>query len=207
LPHTPQPTKNSDVVFTAAFGAEALLKILAFTFRRYIANATNKLDLTIVVTSVLLLALDSAELEAVKALRVLRAIKPLRALTRSAGMRLVLKSVTMSLASMANVSLVVALFFLIFAIMGVQLFGGKMWSCNDGSVPDQAACVGAFVDPDTGAMAPREWTNAPLNFDHVGNALVALFAVATLNGYAEIVDDGGVWAGGLEGLGGGVLVG
>lgn len=26
------------------------------------------------------------------------------------------------------------------------MFYGKFWSCNDTSVPDQAACVGTFVD-------------------------------------------------------------
>jgi hypothetical protein len=56
-----------------------------------------------------------------QALRVLRAIKPLRALTRSAGMQLIFKSLTMSLAAMGNVSVVVMLFFLIFAILGVQV--------------------------------------------------------------------------------------
>lgn len=81
----------ADVAFTAIFGVEAALKILAFTFRGYIASATNKVDLLIVAISVLLLALDVAEIQAIKALRVLRAAKPLRALTRSAGMRLVFK--------------------------------------------------------------------------------------------------------------------
>jgi hypothetical protein len=56
-----------------------------------------------------------------QALRVLRAIKPLRVLTRSAGMQLIFKSLTMSLAAMGNVSVVVMLFFLIFAILGVQV--------------------------------------------------------------------------------------
>jgi hypothetical protein len=56
-----------------------------------------------------------------QALRVLRAIKPLRALTRSAGMQLIFKSLTLSLAAMGNVSIVVMLFFLIFAILGVQV--------------------------------------------------------------------------------------
>lgn len=37
---------------------------------------------------------------------------------RSAGMRLVFKSLTLSLAAMANVSLLLVLFFLIFAILG-----------------------------------------------------------------------------------------
>ena len=50
---------------------------------------------------------------------------------------LVFRSVTLSLASMANVSIVVGLFFLIFAIMGVQLFGGRFWTCNDTSVADK----------------------------------------------------------------------
>ena len=52
-------------------------------------------------------------------------------------MMLVFRSVTLSLASMANVSIVVGLFFLIFAIMGVQLFGGRFWTCNDVSVANK----------------------------------------------------------------------
>lgn len=51
----------------------------------------------------------------------LRAIKPLRALTRSAGMQQIFKSLTLSLAAMGNVSVVVLLFFLIFAILGTQV--------------------------------------------------------------------------------------
>lgn len=61
----------------------------------------------------------------------------------------------MSLAAMANVSLVVMLFFIIFAILGLQLFCGKFYSCNDGSVPDKAACTGTYVDPDTGLVRPE----------------------------------------------------
>lgn len=61
----------------------------------------------------------------------------------------------MSLAAMANVSLVVALFFLIFAILGVQLFSGKFWACTDASVPDHAACVGNFTSPATGRVSGR----------------------------------------------------
>jgi hypothetical protein len=35
------------------------------------------------------------------------------------------------------------------------------------------------------------WSNAAYNFDHLGSALVSLFVVATLNGFAEIMDSGG----------------
>lgn len=82
-----------------------------------------------------------------QALRVLRAIKPLRALTRSAGMQLVFRSVTLSLAAMVNVSIVCVLFFLIFAILGVQLFSGKFYSCNDTTVANKAECLCLDVNP------------------------------------------------------------
>jgi hypothetical protein len=44
------------------------------------------------------------------------------------------RSLTLSLAAMGNVSIVVLLFFLIFAILGVQLFCGLFYSCNDATV-------------------------------------------------------------------------
>ena len=63
-------------------------------------------------------------------LRALRAIKPLRMLTRSAGMRMVFKSIVLSLAAMANVSIVLIIFFFIFAILGTQLFMGLLARCG-----------------------------------------------------------------------------
>jgi hypothetical protein len=63
-------------------------------------------------------------------------------------MMLVFRSVTLSLASMANVSIVVGLFFLIFAIMGVQLFGGRFWTCNDISVANKVSYPSAMHVPD-----------------------------------------------------------
>lgn len=86
-----------------------------------------QVDLVIVASSILVLVLESTSFNYVKGFRVLRAIKPLRALTRSAGMLLVFRSVTLSLKAMANVSIVCLLFFVIFAILGVQLFSGRFY--------------------------------------------------------------------------------
>ena len=72
-------------------------------------------------------------------LRALRAIKPLRMLTRSAGMRMVFKSIVLSLAAMANVSIVLIIFFFIFAILGTQLFMGLLARC--GAVWGMCGCV------------------------------------------------------------------
>lgn len=49
----------SDVVFTAAFTLEALLKVLAFGFRPYVSFFQNQVDLLIVVSSIIMLVLDT----------------------------------------------------------------------------------------------------------------------------------------------------
>lgn len=105
---------------------------------------TNKLDLLIVLVSLVLVLIPSDDLQVLKGLRILRALKPLRALSKSDGMRLVFKSLTLSMAAMGNLSLICVLFFLIFAILGVQVFAGKFYSCNDTSVPNKAACQGEY---------------------------------------------------------------
>ena len=43
----------------------------------------------------------------------------------------------MSLAAMGNVTVVLCLNFIIFGIMGVNLFGGRFYSCNDTTVPNK----------------------------------------------------------------------
>ncbi|KAG2448926.1 hypothetical protein HYH02_006274 [Chlamydomonas schloesseri] len=179
----------SNVGFTIIFAIEALLKSFAYTFVAYIKRVTNQVDFLIVVASILeiILLTITTSVGAVSALRVLRAFKPLRLLTRSAGMRLVFKSVTMSLMSMANVSVVCILFFLIFAILGVQLFSGRFYRCNDDTVAGQTECVGNFTDPLTNSTLERHWSNDFPNFDNTGNALLCCFITATLNGYTEIM--------------------
>jgi hypothetical protein len=111
-------------------------------------------DALIVVTSLILLALEKSKVEILNSLKVLRAIKPLRALTRSQGMQLIFKSVSLSLAAMANVSMVVLLLMLIFAILGVQLFHGKFKYCTDPSVQWKVDCIGTFKDATGGVSCP-----------------------------------------------------
>jgi Ion transport protein len=93
----------------------------------YYESFGMQLDALIVCNSIIISAAETAKLSAVKALRVLRAVKPLRTLTHCSGMLLVLRSITMSLAAMAHVSLLVLMFFIIFGILGVQLFSGKFY--------------------------------------------------------------------------------
>jgi len=87
--------------------------------------------------------------------------------------------------AMVNVSIVMLMFFVIFGILGVQVFNGRFYRCTDPSAVDRGACTGFYYDAATGAPAQREWKNRYLNFDDLPNALVSLFVISTLDGTAS----------------------
>jgi hypothetical protein len=56
----------SDMVFTICFAIEALMKVVAFGFKPYICFFQNQVDFTIVLTSLVMLTLDTMDLEIIK---------------------------------------------------------------------------------------------------------------------------------------------
>lgn len=59
--------------------------------------------------------------------------------------------------------------------------------CNNLAVERMDQCTGVFFDPDKEAYIDAKWTNAHFNFDHLGNALLALFVTVTQDGYNDIM--------------------
>ncbi|MEQ2187750.1 hypothetical protein GOODEAATRI_007760, partial [Goodea atripinnis] len=74
-------------------------------------------------------SLGYSDFSAIKSLRTLRALRPLRALSRFEGMRVVVNALIGAIPSIMNVLLVCLIFWLIFSIMGVNLFAGKFGKC------------------------------------------------------------------------------
>jgi hypothetical protein len=44
-----------------------------------------------------------------------------------------------------------------------------------------------YVEPRSGELVPRKWSNAFPNFDNVGSSLLVCFITASLNGYTEVM--------------------
>lgn len=78
-------------------------------------------------------------------------------------------------------------FWFLFGILGINLWAGRFWYCNDLSVSGRTACVGNYTNH-VGLVKPREWVNRPVNFDNILHALLALFQVASLDGWSEIAE-------------------
>lgn len=75
--------------------------------------------------------------------------------------------------------------------MGVQFFSGRFYKCKDSEgevlLPSEVANKSQCL-----AMAATHnysWVNSNINFDNVLNGYLALFQVATYEGWMEVMDD------------------
>ncbi|XP_039188145.1 sodium channel protein type 1 subunit alpha isoform X5 [Crotalus tigris] len=184
----------ADKVFTYIFILEMLLKWVAYGYQTYFTNAWCWLDFLIVDVSLVSLtanALGYSELGAIKSLRTLRALRPLRALSRFEGMRVVVNALLGAIPSIMNVLLVCLIFWLIFSIMGVNLFAGKFYHCVNTTtgemfkideVANMSECENLINANET-----ARWKNVKVNFDNVGFGYLSLLQVATFKGWMDIM--------------------
>uniref|UniRef100_A0A3Q3QWW3 Sodium channel protein n=1 Tax=Monopterus albus TaxID=43700 RepID=A0A3Q3QWW3_MONAL len=198
----------ADKIFTYIFILEMLLKWVAYGFAKYFTNAWCWLDFLIVDVSLVSLvanAMGYSDLGAIKSLRTLRALRPLRALSRFEGMRVVVNALLGAIPSIFNVLLVCLIFWLIFSIMGVNLFAGKYHRCvsknsdepfNTSQVNNETECdtlgnvARSQVNNETECTAlgnVSHWKNLKINFDNVGMGYLALLQVATFKGWMDIM--------------------
>ncbi|XP_052452503.1 sodium channel, voltage gated, type V-like, alpha b isoform X1 [Carassius gibelio] len=181
----------ADKIFTYIFILEMGLKWIAYGFRKYFTNYWCWLDFLIVDVSLVSLVanmLGYSDFGAIKSLRTLRALRPLRALSRFEGMRVVVNALIGAIPSIMNVLLVCLIFWLIFSIMGVNLFAGKFGRCvnrtgfihNASFINNKSECLEMN-------STQYYWTKVKVNFDNVGAGYLALLQVATFKGWMEIM--------------------
>ncbi|XP_028423749.1 sodium channel protein type 4 subunit alpha A isoform X1 [Perca flavescens] len=184
----------ADKVFTYIFIIEMLLKWVAYGFKTYFTNAWCWLDFFIVDISLISLAanwMGYAELGPIKSLRTLRALRPLRALSRFEGMRVVVNALVGAIPSIFNVLLVCLIFWLIFSIMGVNLFAGKFYRCINTTTEELFPIT--EVNNRSDCMAVKEatkearWVNVKVNYDNVGLGYLSLLQVSTFKGWMDIM--------------------
>uniref|UniRef100_H0XBM7 Sodium channel protein n=1 Tax=Otolemur garnettii TaxID=30611 RepID=H0XBM7_OTOGA len=185
----------TDRVFTFIFVFEMLLKWVAYGFKKYFTNAWCWLDFLIVNISLISLTakiLEYSEIAPIKALRTLRALRPLRALSRFEGMRVVVDALVGAIPSIMNVLLVCLIFWLIFSIMGVNLFAGKFWRCINTTNDDFSLVSLSTVNNKSDCENQNStgnlfWVNVKVNFDNVAMGYLALLQVATFKGWMDIM--------------------
>ncbi|XP_037836555.1 voltage-dependent T-type calcium channel subunit alpha-1G isoform X4 [Kryptolebias marmoratus] len=183
----------SNYIFTAIFVAEMTVKIVAlgwfFGDKAYLRSSWNILDGMLVMISVIdiLVSLISNSgtkiLGMLRVLRLLRTLRPLRVISRAPGLKLVVETLMSSLKPIGNIVVICCAFFIIFGILGVQLFKGKFFVCDGGDVrniTNKSDCL----------QANHKWVRHKYNFDNLGQALMSLFVLASKDGWVDIMYNG-----------------
>ncbi|GMH73651.1 hypothetical protein TrRE_jg10895 [Triparma retinervis] len=201
--------KALDKVFTYIFTLEMALKVVALGFYwtkfAYLKDSWNRLDFLIVVSSLVDLIISSTtsgiEIGFLKVVRLLRVLRPLRTIKRNKNLSQVVNAIIGSFMSVVNVVIIVSLITGVFAILGMGLFGGLFWQCNDANVMEQTLCNGTFTtsyvhefsngtQSNVELVLDREWQNYMWNFDSFLGSVSTLFIVASMEGWFEIAEKG-----------------
>ncbi|XP_038568913.1 voltage-dependent T-type calcium channel subunit alpha-1I isoform X1 [Micropterus salmoides] len=183
----------SNYIFTVIFVGEMMIKVVAlglyFGNGVYLQSSWNVLDGVLVFVSLvdILVSIASAGgnriLGILRVLRLLRTLRPLRVISRAPGLKLVVETLITSLRPIGNIVLICCAFFIVFGILGVQLFKGKFFYCdgrNVSNITNKTQCL------ETG----YRWVRRKYNFDNLGQALMSLFVLSCKDGWVSIMYDG-----------------
>lgn len=125
--------RTADLVFVVIFAVEMLVKWLAFPLfwgdGAYLLDAWNWLDGLVVVASVLTSFYHGKSF--LKTFRVLRAFRPLKGIKQWEGLKRVIETIFRSMKAMGMLMVVLAIFLLIFALLGMMCFQGTMYKCSN----------------------------------------------------------------------------
>ena len=123
-----------DSAFNYLFIIEMCVKLVATGIimdeGSYLRDEWNQLDFFIVMASVVDMALASYNIGFVKIMRALRVLRPLRMIAHNPELKMIINALLNSMGSIMNVLIVIAVVYLIFAIIGVNLFSGKFYYCT-----------------------------------------------------------------------------
>ncbi|RXM94447.1 Sodium channel protein 60E [Acipenser ruthenus] len=178
-PKIQQVLRSLDNFYLAFFNLEMVLKISGLGVTSYFTNVWTLLDFLLVVIGWLgVLSSSIKSLRSLRSFRTLRALRPLRAISRWEGMRLVVNALITSIPSISNVMLVCLVFWLIFGIIGVQIYGGKFFHCVDSDgIRLPIDIVNNYSDCKANENKGYEWKNEAIHFDNIMAAYLALLQV------------------------------
>ncbi|XP_016360331.1 voltage-dependent T-type calcium channel subunit alpha-1H [Sinocyclocheilus anshuiensis] len=174
--------KVSNYIFTVIFMAEMTMKVVSLGLYAgpgsYLKSSWNVLDGLLVFVSIvdILVSLASSGgnriLGILRVLRLLRTLRPLRVISRAPGLKLVVETLITSLRPIGNIVLICCAFFIVFGILGVQLFKGKFYHCegfDTRNITNKSECL----------QAKCKWVRRKYNFDNLGQALMSLFVLSS----------------------------
>uniref|UniRef100_A0A9J8C9K2 Voltage-dependent L-type calcium channel subunit alpha n=1 Tax=Cyprinus carpio carpio TaxID=630221 RepID=A0A9J8C9K2_CYPCA len=210
-----------EYLFLIIFTVEAFLKVIAYGLlchpNAYLRNGWNLLDFIIVVVGLFSAILEQATKGDggtsmggkaagfdVKALRAFRVLRPLRLVSGVPSLQVVLNSIIKAMVPLLHIALLVLFVIIIYAIIGLELFMGKMhrtcFFSKDGnkspiSEEKPAPCApnyahGRHCTPANVTQCLMGWAgpnDGITNFDNFAFAMLTVFQCITMEGWTDVL--------------------
>ncbi|XP_045927643.1 voltage-dependent L-type calcium channel subunit alpha-1C isoform X5 [Micropterus dolomieu] len=206
-----------EYLFLIIFTVEAFLKVIAYGLlfhpNAYLRNGWNLLDFIIVVVGLFSAILEQATKGDggtpiggkaagfdVKALRAFRVLRPLRLVSGVPSLQVVLNSIIKAMVPLLHIALLVLFVIIIYAIIGLELFMGKMHkTCvyeHIGTIAEEkpAPCApdGAYGRhcKHNGTECKMGWegpNDGITNFDNFAFAMLTVFQCITMEGWTDVL--------------------
>uniref|UniRef100_A0A8C3K161 Voltage-dependent L-type calcium channel subunit alpha n=1 Tax=Calidris pygmaea TaxID=425635 RepID=A0A8C3K161_9CHAR len=206
-----------EYAFLIFFAIEAMLKIIAYGFLfhtdAYLRNGWNVLDFSIVSLGLITMTLEQVNAKQggtsggkggfdVKALRAFRVLRPLRLVSGVPSLQVVLNSIIKAMVPLLHIALLVLFMIIIYAIVGQELFKGKMHKTCYYLGTDVIATVALEKPaPCTSSGHGRHCTingtecrsgwpgpnDGITHFDNFGFAMLTVYQCITMEGWTEVL--------------------
>uniref|UniRef100_A0A8C7KY91 Voltage-dependent L-type calcium channel subunit alpha n=1 Tax=Oncorhynchus kisutch TaxID=8019 RepID=A0A8C7KY91_ONCKI len=205
-----------EYAFLIIFTIETFLKIIAYGLvmhqNSYVRNGWNMLDFVIVIVGLFSVVLEVITKEGdaggqggkpggfdVKALRAFRVLRPLRLVSGVPSLQVVLNSIIKAMVPLLHIALLVLFVIIIYAIIGLELFIGKMHaSCylvGTGILAEEepvpCAVSGHGRQCRMNGTVCREGWHGPnggiTNFDNFLFAMLTVFQCITMEGWTDVL--------------------
>uniref|UniRef100_A0A672MX75 Voltage-dependent L-type calcium channel subunit alpha n=1 Tax=Sinocyclocheilus grahami TaxID=75366 RepID=A0A672MX75_SINGR len=203
-----------EYAFLIIFTIETFLKIIAYGLvmhqNSYVRNGWNMMDFVIVIVGLFSVVLELVTKDRdvsgqsggkpggfdVKALRAFRVLRPLRLVSGVPSLQVVLNSIIKAMVPLLHIALLVLFVIIIYAIIGLELFIGKMHATcylNDTPEEDPGPCSlsghGRHC-PLSGTVCRDGWhgpNNGITNFDNFLFAMLTVFQCITMEGWTDVL--------------------
>ncbi|XP_034983220.1 voltage-dependent L-type calcium channel subunit alpha-1C isoform X5 [Zootoca vivipara] len=205
-----------EYLFLIIFTVEAFLKVIAYGLlfhpNAYLRNGWNLLDFIIVVVGLFSAILEQATKADgvnsiggkgagfdVKALRAFRVLRPLRLVSGVPSLQVVLNSIIKAMVPLLHIALLVLFVIIIYAIIGLELFMGKMHKTCYVSLSETPAeeepspCAPVLAHGrqcQNGTECRAGWEGPKhgiTNFDNFAFAMLTVFQCITMEGWTDVL--------------------
>ncbi|XP_072576861.1 voltage-dependent L-type calcium channel subunit alpha-1D isoform X10 [Vulpes vulpes] len=206
-----------EYAFLIIFTVETFLKIIAYGLllhpNAYVRNGWNLLDFVIVIVGLFSVILEQLTKETeggnhssgksggfdVKALRAFRVLRPLRLVSGVPSLQVVLNSIIKAMVPLLHIALLVLFVIIIYAIIGLELFIGKMhktcFFADSDIIAEEDPAPCAFSGngrqcATNGTECRSGWVGPNggiTNFDNFAFAMLTVFQCITMEGWTDVL--------------------